>query len=162
MINKQILTLLSLCSLCFISCGSNNSGNTKQNFNNDKYTQQIEDMKNLDISIEYIPSKEYPLNISVGITNNTDHNILLFHDYAAAPQLFSVIEDGRTIPCLVLINYVEGGEILQPGASFFDTVPISYFYAVTKGTHNYEITYQTSNTLEFDITLTRDGGSDHN
>ena len=150
------LTLITICSLYLVGCGSNNSGNTKQNFNNDKYTQQLEDLKDLDIVIEHFPLEGKPLNISVGIENNTDRNILLLHDYAASPCRFSVIEDGKKLAKEVIINYVEGGTILQPEASFYRNVDISFCYRVTKGTHKYEITYESSNTLEFETTLQKD------
>jgi len=114
-------------------------------------------LKDLDIVIEHLPLEGKPLNISVGITNNTDRNILLLHDYAAAPDRFSVIEDGKNITSDIIINYAEGGTILHPEASFYRNVDISLWYRVTKGTHRYEITYESSNTLEFEATLTKDG-----
>jgi len=164
MINKQILTLMTICSLCFVGCGS--SGNTKQDFNNDKYTKDIE---NLDISIKNIPSEQNPLNISAEIVNNTDHNILLPNTNAMIFQSFSIIEDGNRVSYIGPFTFPGGGgTVIQSGTSLYDkNINISEFYAVTKGTHRYEITLSlldvdNSNTLEFDATLLKDGGSDHN
>ena len=163
-IKKQIFTLVTLCSLCFISCDNNNSGDTQQSANSDKYTQQLEDMKNLDITIEHLPSEGHPLNISVDIVNNTDHNILLLNAYNMSFQSLSIIEDGKKVPYIgPFVSPAEGGTILNSGRSHSDdNINISEFYAVTKGTHRYEITLSpldgwNSNTLEFDATLRKNG-----
>jgi len=162
MINKQILIIITLCSLYFVGCGS--SGDTKQLSNNEQYTKDIEDMKNLDITIEHLPSEGHPLNISVSITNNTDHNILLLNDYKILFNSFSIIEDGKKVSYIgPIFNTKEGGTILKSGLSYNDKkINISEFYAVTKGTHRYEIILSPfngwkSNTLEFDATLLKDG-----
>ena len=164
MINKKILTLITLCSLCFISCGSNNSGNTKQNFNNDKYTKDIEDIKNLDVTIELHSSKKHPLSISLDIANNTNQNILLPNKYKGSYNTFKIIEDGKEIDYIgPTIEPSDDGTVLQPETSYhYNNIDISKFYATTNGTHRYEITLQliddwSSNTLEFDATLTKNG-----
>jgi len=172
MIKKQFMTLLTLVllSLTLLSCGSNSN---KKSFNNDsdksteEYDRKIKDMKNLDINIEYRPQQNTELNIFVKITNNTDHDIVIFPEIHL-PLLFTVIEDGNIInPISININIDETEIVMKAGTSRYSNYDISYYYYIHKGTHRYEITREPlegwkSNTIEFDATLTKNGGRHEN
>lgn len=160
---KTYILALVLLSFSLLSCGGNKK--SLKNNNNDlaEYNRKLKDMKNLDIQIAYLPQQKSELNISVTITNNTDHDIVLFND-RRLPRIFSVIEDGNTIHAIdVHILTEESETVIKTGTSLHDSYDISTWYYTHKGTHRYEITREPleewkSNTIEFDATLTEDGG----
>ncbi len=161
---KIYILALVLLSLTLLGCGGNHNAK-KSSIDNDimEYHNQLEDIKNLNISIEYLPLKHTALNISVSIANNTDHDILLLHEIKS-PLYFSVIEDGVKINHIdANIDFLEGGEIMKPGTFQFYNIDIATWFYTHKGTHRYEITLEPingwkSNTIEFDAKLTKDGG----
>jgi len=161
MINKQIFTLVIFYSLYIVSYGNDDNINIEQNFNNTTYTK---DIKNLNITIQHLLSKEQPLTISLNITNNTNHDILLPHGYKALLESFSLLEDNKQVPYIGSFNLKNKNKlIIKSGTSYHNNnINLSKLYVVNKGTHSYEITLfpsveWKSNTLEFDATLLKDG-----
>jgi len=170
MIKKQLSTLITLCSLCFIGCNSTHSN--KKNLVED-------DNISLEVTLERNMSSPYPLDIVYKLTNLSDKTV--FYDNLAVPfkktsqDIFKVIEDDITIRYKGFTFFIDepAFDILAPGETFSASVPLDEIYEVSKGTHNYQISLSNntilvkidnidnpqhmnnikSNTLEFEATI---------
>jgi len=133
---KQLLTLIALCSLCFVSCDST-------------HTNLVEDDNiSLEVTLERNTSSPYPLDIIYKLTNLSDKTV--YYDThqvpynGAAKYLFTVQEDGTPVkyqgPNVYYISYQF--DTLAPGETFSTFVSLDKRFRVTKGTHNYTISYK--------------------
>jgi len=137
---KQLLTLIALCSLCFVGCNSTHAN--KKNLVED-------DNISLEVTLERNMSSPYPLDIIYKLTNLSDKTV--YYNYSrgvlenSIPQsLFSVQEDG--IPLAYqgpnLYHIVYDFDALAPGETYSTFVSLDKGYKLTKGTHNYMISYK--------------------
>jgi len=139
MIKKQLFTLISLCSLFFIGCNSTHSN--KKNVTTD-------DNISLEVTLERNTSSPYPLDIIYKLTNLSDKTV--YYDTHLVPlngtaiHLFTVQEDGIPVkyqgPNVYYISYKF--DTLAPGETFSTFVSLDKRFKVTKGTHNYIISYK--------------------
>jgi len=134
MIKKQLLTLIALCSLCFVGCDST-------------HTNLVEDDNiSLEVTLERNMSSPYPLNIIYKLTNLSDKTV--YYEALATPlsgdyslNNFMVQEDGVTLKYKGIFAYLAAIKFnsLAPGETYSTFVSLDKIYLVTKGTHNYII-----------------------
>jgi len=138
MIKKQFMTLLALGSLCFVGCGDSNKKS---------YLSPTEDNIELEVTLEQNTSSRYPLDIIFKLTNLSDKTV--YYDNLAVPfntistNIFTVIEDGVALRYQGIIYTLYGTSFdsLAPGETFTAPVALDKIYAVTKGTHHYQVSY---------------------
>jgi len=142
MIKKQLITLLALTSLCFVGCGE--SSNKKS------YLSPTEDNIELEVSLEQNTSSKYPLDIIFKLTNLSDTTV--YYDTLRVPEdgdsldTFYVYEDGTLLRYKGPFVITDGIHFasLDPGETFSAPVALDKIYKVTKGTHNYKVSYKGS------------------
>jgi len=172
MIKKQLLTLITLCSLSFVGCNSTHTNKTNL---------VKDDNISLEVTLERNTSSPYPLDIVYKLTNLSNKTIYYNEftiPYHHTGQTFYVKEDGNTLEYTgitaassELYKYLP----IQAGESIHFTTSLDNIYAIHKGTHLYEIYYEQfcvfakwdkdapentgqclnlkSNTLEFETTI---------
>jgi len=124
MIKKQLLTLIVLCSLCFVGCDST-------------HTNLVEDDNiSLEVTLERNMSSPYPLDIIYKLTNLSDKTV--YHSYLSTNP-FIVQEDGVTLKYKGPFVYLVGISFhpLAPGETYSTIISLDEIYKVTQGTHNY-------------------------
>ena len=179
------LTLITICSLCFVGCSNNK---TKTNFNTYPlhpdatvygkpilqdyiYTKlDIEGEKELIVEMSHTPTDINPLKVCISVFNPLNRTVYIPFDAFPAGthqydgninyDAFKVIEDGNNltyIGFLIDTNF-SGAIALTPNETYHSYVNLDENYNVHKGTHTYNITYpRANNSLEFDATLIKDG-----
>jgi len=137
---KQLFTLIALCSLCFVGCNSTHAN--KKNLVED-------DNISLEVTLERNTSSPYPLDIVYKLTNLSNKTV--YYDDFSVPNIygesidnFTVQEDGVRLEYKgPTINFYSIGFVsLNSGETYSTFVSLDKVYQVTKGTHNYEVTYR--------------------
>jgi len=139
MIKKQLITLLALTSLCFVGCGE--SSNKKS------YLSPTENNIVLEVELEQNISSKYPLDIIFKLTNLSDKTVYystyFVPAYGESLNIFHVYEDGTLLeykgPMIETIG--TAFDSLAPGETLNAPVALDKIYKVTKGTHNYKVSY---------------------
>jgi len=130
MIKKQLSTLITLCSLCFVGCNSTHAN--KKNLVED-------DNISLEVTLERNMSSPYPLNIVYKLTNLSDKTV--YYEALATPlsgdyslDNFMVQEDGVTLKYKGIFAYLAAIKFnsLAPGETYSTFVSLDRIYLVTK------------------------------
>lgn len=138
MIKKQLMILITLCSVCFMGC--NDSKNNKLS---------AEEAIQLEVSLEQNMTSKYPLDIIFKLTNLSDKTV--YYDLSSVPHnvdgesldIFKISEDGLPLQYkgVFILSFGYSFGTLGAGETFIAPVSLDKIYKVNKGTHNYTVSY---------------------
>jgi len=138
---KQLLTLIALCSLCFVGCNSTHVNKTNL----------VEDDNiSLEVTLERNMSSPYPLDIVYKLTNLSDKTVYYSqYDMPILRDMFEVTEDSITTQYLGPILYRIGVSFnpLEAGNTLSIAVHLDKYYKINKGAHNYKISLRENSIL---------------